>query len=63
MPKWSKCACVISAVSTSLGDSPISDITASGDASLRLVAGKTVQEINTALVPSWDKIDPKLRDR
>ena len=37
-------------------------VTASGDASLRLVAGKTVQEINTALVPSWDKIDPKLRE-
>ena len=37
-------------------------VTASGDASLRLVAGKTVQEINTALVPSWDKIDPRLRD-
>ena len=37
-------------------------VTASGDASLGLVAGKTVQEINTALVPSWDKIDPKLRD-
>ncbi len=37
-------------------------VTASGDASLRLVAGKTVQEINTALVPSWDKIDPRLRE-
>ena len=27
-------------------------VTASGDASLRLVVGKTVQEINTGLVPS-----------
>ncbi len=37
-------------------------VTASGDASLRLVAGKRVQPINTALIPSWDKIDPRLRD-
>jgi putative spermidine/putrescine transport system substrate-binding protein len=37
-------------------------VTASGDASLRLVAGKRVQEINTALIPSWDKIDPRLKD-
>ena len=28
-------------------------VTASGDASLRLVAGKKVQPINTALIPSW----------
>eukprot|EP01032_Pedospumella_encystans_P038292 gene38292-43375_t len=28
-------------------------VTASGDASLRLVAGKRVQPINTALIPSW----------
>ena len=28
-------------------------VTASGDASLRLVAGKRVQEIHTALIPSW----------
>ncbi len=37
-------------------------VTASGDASLRLVAGKRVQPINTALIPSWDKIDPRLKD-
>jgi putative spermidine/putrescine transport system substrate-binding protein len=37
-------------------------VTASGDASLRLVAGKKVQEINTALIPSWDKVDPRLKD-
>lgn len=35
-------------------------VTASGDASLRLVAGKKVQEINTALVPSWNKVDPRI---
>ena len=28
-------------------------VTASGDASLRLVAGKRVQELNTSLIPSW----------
>jgi putative spermidine/putrescine transport system substrate-binding protein len=37
-------------------------VTASGDASLRLVAGKRVQEINTKLVPSWSKIDKRLQD-
>jgi spermidine/putrescine-binding protein len=28
-------------------------VTASGDASLRLIAGKRVQPINTALIPNW----------
>jgi putative spermidine/putrescine transport system substrate-binding protein len=37
-------------------------VTASGDASLRLVKGGTVQEINTSLVPGYDTIDPKLQD-
>jgi putative spermidine/putrescine transport system substrate-binding protein len=37
-------------------------VTASGDASLRLVAGKRVQPINTALIPSWSTIDPRLQD-
>lgn len=37
-------------------------VTASGDASLRLIAGGTVQEINTSLVPSWGTIDPRLQD-
>ncbi len=37
-------------------------VTASGDASLRLISGKRVQPINTALVPSWSKIDPRLQD-
>ena len=36
-------------------------VTASGDASLRLVAGNRVQEVNTALIPSWGKIDPRLQ--
>jgi putative spermidine/putrescine transport system substrate-binding protein len=36
-------------------------VTASGDASLRLVAGGKVQEINTALIPSYSKIDPRLQ--
>jgi len=36
-------------------------VTASGDASLRLVAGKTVQEINTDLIPSWSTIDQRLQ--
>jgi putative spermidine/putrescine transport system substrate-binding protein len=37
-------------------------VTASGDASLRLVAGKRVQEINTGLIPSWKNVDPRLQD-
>ena len=37
-------------------------VTASGDDSLRLVAGKRVQAVNTALIPSWSKIDPRLQD-
>lgn len=36
-------------------------VTASGDASLRLVAGKRIQPINTALIPSWSKIDDRLK--
>lgn len=37
-------------------------VTASGDASLRLIAGGKVQEINTALIPSYKNIDPRLQD-
>ncbi|MGH9797892.1 MAG: hypothetical protein ACRD5D_07005, partial [Candidatus Polarisedimenticolia bacterium] len=37
-------------------------VTASGDASLRLIHGKRVQEINTALIPSWETIDPRLQN-
>ena len=37
-------------------------VTASGDASLRLIAGKRVQEVNTDLIPSWSKIDDRLKD-
>jgi len=35
-------------------------VTASGDASLRLVAGKRVQPINPDLIPSWSTVDPRL---
>jgi putative spermidine/putrescine transport system substrate-binding protein len=37
-------------------------VTASGDASLRLVAGGRVQEINPALIPGWKNIDERLKD-
>lgn len=37
-------------------------VTASGDASLRLVSGGRVQEINPALVPSWSSVDPRLQN-
>jgi putative spermidine/putrescine transport system substrate-binding protein len=37
-------------------------VTASGDASLRLVFGNRVQEINVSLIPSWDKVDKRLQN-
>ena len=37
-------------------------VTASGDASLRLIAGGRVQQINTDLIPSWKRVDPRLQD-
>jgi putative spermidine/putrescine transport system substrate-binding protein len=36
-------------------------VTASGDASLRLVAGKRVQPVNVKLVPSWNTVDERLQ--
>jgi len=37
-------------------------VTASGDASLRLVAGDRVQPINTDLIPSWKTVDERLQN-
>ena len=37
-------------------------VTASGDASLRLIAGKRVQAVDIAKVPSWNTIDPRLQN-
>src|SRR5687767_1335474 len=37
-------------------------VTASGDASLRMISGERVQPINTDLVPSWNAIDDRLKD-
>ncbi|MBK9123091.1 MAG: ABC transporter substrate-binding protein [Chloroflexi bacterium] len=37
-------------------------VTASGDASLRLIAGERVQPINTDLVPSWSAVDERLQN-
>ena len=36
-------------------------VTASGDASLRLIAGKRVQPINVDLIPSWSMVDDRLK--
>ena len=36
-------------------------VTASGDASLRLIAGKRVQSVNVDLVPSWGTVDDRLK--
>ncbi|MFN3293949.1 MAG: ABC transporter substrate-binding protein, partial [Gemmobacter sp.] len=37
-------------------------VTASGDASLRLIAGKRVQPINLSLIPSWNTVDERLKN-
>lgn len=37
-------------------------VTASGDASNRLISAGKVQEINTSLIPSWSKLDPRLQN-
>ena len=37
-------------------------VTASGDASLRLVAGKKVQPVNIDLIPSWKTVDDQLKE-
>ena len=37
-------------------------VTASGDASLRMVAGNRVQPINIDLIQSWSTVDPRLQD-
>ena len=37
-------------------------VTASGDASLRLIAGKRVQPVNLSLIPSWDTVDDRLKE-
>src|ERR1700674_4597600 len=36
-------------------------VTASGDASLRLIAGGRVQEVDPKLIPSYKSIDPRLQ--
>lgn len=37
-------------------------VTASGDASLRLVAGGRVQEVDITKIPSWDTVDDRLKE-
>ncbi|HWK68682.1 MAG TPA: ABC transporter substrate-binding protein [Rhizobiaceae bacterium] len=37
-------------------------VTASGDASLRLIAGKRVQPVNVELIKSWSTVDERLKD-
>lgn len=37
-------------------------VTASGDASLRLIAGKRVQPVNIDLIPSWGTVDDRLKN-
>jgi putative spermidine/putrescine transport system substrate-binding protein len=37
-------------------------VTASGDASNRLIAGGKVQPVNIDLIPSWDTVDERLKD-
>jgi putative spermidine/putrescine transport system substrate-binding protein len=44
------------------GNAPFDLVTASGDASLRLIRGGTVQPIGIERVPSYDTVDPRLRE-
>lgn len=37
-------------------------VTASGDASLRLIAGERVQEVDVTRIPSWDTVDDRLKE-
>ncbi|HBL28070.1 MAG TPA: spermidine/putrescine ABC transporter substrate-binding protein [Acidobacteria bacterium] len=37
-------------------------VTASGDASNRLISGGKVQEVNLGLIPSWSTVDDRLKD-
>ncbi|MEO8503041.1 MAG: ABC transporter substrate-binding protein [Acidobacteriota bacterium] len=37
-------------------------VTASGDASNRLIAGGRLQEVNVSLIPSWSKVDSRLQN-
>ena len=37
-------------------------VTASGDASLRLIYGKRVQPVNIGLIKAWDTVDPRLQN-
>lgn len=37
-------------------------VTASGDASLRLIAGQKVQPVNIDLIPNWKDVDERLRE-
>ncbi len=37
-------------------------VTASGDASLRLIMGKRVQAVNVKLIPSWNTVDDRLKN-
>ena len=37
-------------------------VTASGDASNRLISAGLVQEVNTSLIPSYSTVDPRLQD-
>ncbi len=37
-------------------------VTASGDASNRLISGRRVQEVNVKLIPSWKNVDPRLQN-
>jgi putative spermidine/putrescine transport system substrate-binding protein len=49
-------------VSLMTGTTEFDLVTASGDSSLRLIAGGSVQPINIDLIESWDTVDPRLQD-
>jgi putative spermidine/putrescine transport system substrate-binding protein len=49
-------------VSLMTGSDEYDLVTASGDSSLRLIAGGTVQPVNLDLIPSYENVDERLKD-
>ncbi len=66
--KASKCTVNIKTAGTSdemvalMNEGGFDLVTASGDASLRLIAGKRVQPVNVDLIPSFKDVDARLKD-
>jgi putative spermidine/putrescine transport system substrate-binding protein len=56
-----KTGCKVNVKTAGPSDAMVALRNEGGDASLRLIAGKRVQEVNVALIPSYSKVDPRLQ--